>query len=125
MTKNYAGDFPFWLAPEQIRLLPVTDEVLGYVEELQSQLKAAGVRASIDRSGDRLGKLIRTGEQMKIPVLAVIGAKEAEQGAASLRSRRDGDLGVITKERLITTAQSANQDREASLCFDDSGNVGE
>ena len=125
MTENYAGDFPFWLAPEQIRLLPVTDEVLGYVEELQSQLKAAGVRASIDRSGDRLGKLIRTGEQMKIPVLAVIGAKEAEQGAASLRSRRDGDLGVITKERLITTAQSANQDREASLCFDNNGNVGE
>jgi threonyl-tRNA synthetase len=125
MTENYAGDFPFWLAPEQIRLLPVTDEVLGYVEELQSQLKAAGVRASIDPSGDRLGKLIRTGEQMKIPVLAVIGAKEAEQGAASLRSRRDGDLGVITKERLITTAQSANHDREASLCFDDSGNVGE
>ena len=125
MTENYAGDFPFWLAPEQIRLLPVTDEVLGYAEELQNQLKEAGIRASIDRSGDRLGKLIRTGEQMKIPVLAVIGAKEAEQGAASLRSRRDGDLGVITKERLITTAQSANQDREASLCFDDSGNVGE
>ena len=123
MTENYAGDFPFWLAPEQIRLLPVTDEVLGYAEELQNQLKEAGIRASIDRSGDRLGKLIRTGEQMKIPVLAVIGAKEAEQGAASLRSRRDGDLGVITKERLITTAQSANQDREASLCFDDSGNV--
>ena len=98
---------------------------MGYAEELQNQLKAAGIRASIDRSGDRLGKLIRTGEQMKIPVLAVIGAKEAEQGAASLRSRRDGDLGVITKERLITTAQSANQDREASLCFDDSGNVGE
>ena len=125
MTENYAGDFPFWLAPEQIRLLPVTDEVLGYSEELQNQLKAAGIRASIDRSGDRLGKLIRTGEQMKIPVLAVIGAKEAEQGAASLRSRRDGDLGVITKERLIATAQSANQDRQASLSFDNSGSVGE
>ena len=125
MTENYAGDFPFWLAPEQIRLLPVTDEVLGYAEELQNQLKAAGIRASIDRSGDRLGKLIRTGEQMKIPVLAVIGAKEAEQGAASLRSRRDGDLGVITKERLITAAQSANQERHASLCFADNGGIGE
>ena len=125
MTENYAGDFPFWLAPEQIRLLPVTDEVLGYAEELQNQLKAAGIRASIDRSGDRLGKLIRTGEQMKIPVLAVIGAKEAEQGAASLRSRRDGDLGVITKELLVTTAQSANQERLASLCFADSGSIGE
>ena len=125
MTENYAGDFPFWLAPEQIRLLPVTDEVLGYAEELQNQLKAVGIRASIDRSGDRLGKLIRTGEQMKIPVLAVIGAKEAEQGAASLRSRRDGDLGVITKELLVTTAQSANQERLASLCFADSGSIGE
>ena len=125
MTENYAGDFPFWLAPEQIRLLPVTDEVLGYAEELQNKLKAAGIRASIDRSGDRLGKLIRTGEQMKIPVLAVIGAKEAEQGAASLRSRRDGDLGVITKERLITAAQSANQERHASLCFADNGGIGE
>ena len=125
MTENYAGDFPFWLAPEQIRLLPVTDEVLGYAEELQNKLKAAGIRASIDRSGDRLGKLIRTGEQMKIPVLAVIGAKEAEQGAASLRSRRDGDLGLITKERLITAAQSANQERDASLCFADNGGIGE
>lgn len=124
MTENYAGDFPFWLAPEQIRLLPVTDEVLGYAEELQNKLKAAGIRASIDRSGDRLGKLIRTGEQMKIPVLAVIGAKEAEQGAASLRSRRDGDLGVIAKERLITAAQSANQERHASLCFADNGGIG-
>jgi threonyl-tRNA synthetase len=125
MTENYAGDFPFWLAPEQIRLLPVTDEVLGYAEELQNQLKAVGIRASIDRSGDRLGKLIRTGEQMKIPVLAVIGAKEAEQGAASLRSRRDGDLGVITKELLIATAQSANQERLASLLFADNGSIGE
>ncbi len=125
MTENYAGDFPFWLAPEQIRLLPVTDEVLGYAEELQNQLKAAGIRASIDRSGERLGKLIRTGEQMKIPVLAVIGAKEAEQGAASLRSRRDGDLGVIAKELLITTAETANRNRQASLGFTDSGSIGE
>jgi threonyl-tRNA synthetase len=125
MTENYAGDFPFWLAPEQIRLLPVTDEVLGYAEDLQNQLKAAGIRARIDRSGDRLGKLIRTGEQMKIPVLAVIGAKEAEQGAASLRSRRDGDLGVIAKELLVATAQSANQERLASLCFADSGRIRE
>ncbi len=117
MTENYAGDFPFWLAPEQIRLLPVTDEVMGYAEDLLSKLKAAGIRSSIDRSGDRLGKLIRTGEQIKIPVLAVIGTKEAEKGTASLRSRRDGDLGTVTSESLISTAQSANEERLASLCF--------
>ncbi len=117
MTENYAGDFPFWLAPEQIRLLPVTDEVMGYAEDLLSKLKAAGIRSSIDRSGDRLGKLIRTGEQIKIPVLAVIGTQEAEKGTASLRSRRDGDLGTVTSESLISTAQSANEERLASLCF--------
>jgi threonyl-tRNA synthetase len=115
MTENYAGDYPFWLAPEQIRLLPVTDEVQAYAESLQQQLTAAGVRATVDRSGDRLGKLIRTGEKMKIPVLAVIGAKEAEQGAANLRSRRDGDLGLIDAESLIRAAQEANNTRSAGL----------
>ena len=115
MTENYAGDFPFWLAPEQIRLLPVTDEVQSYAESLCDQLTAAGVRASVDRSGERLGKLIRTGEKMKIPVLAVIGAKEAEQASASLRSRRDGDLGLVGADALIEAARQANQNRSSGL----------
>ncbi|MBM5784288.1 MAG: threonine--tRNA ligase, partial [Cyanobacteria bacterium K_DeepCast_35m_m1_288] len=115
MTENYAGDYPFWLAPEQVRLLPVTDEVRGYAETVLNQLKTAGVRASIDHSGDRLGKLIRNGEQMKIPVLGVIGAKEAETGAISLRSRRDGDLGSVALAHLVAAAAQANQDRSAGL----------
>ena len=115
MTENYAGDYPFWLAPEQVRLLPVTDEVQPYAEQVLDQLTQAGVRATIDRSGDRLGKLIRTGEQMKIPVLAVIGAKEAEQNAVSLRSRRDGDLGVTAVADLLSAAQMANSQRAAGL----------
>jgi len=115
MTENYAGDYPFWLAPEQVRLLPVTDEVQPYAEQVLDQLTKAGVRATIDRSGDRLGKLIRTGEQMKIPVLAVIGAKEAEQNAVSLRSRRDGDLGVTAVADLLSAAQMANSERAAGL----------
>jgi threonyl-tRNA synthetase len=115
MTENYAGDFPFWLAPEQIRLLPVTDEVLPYAEGLLEQLSAAGVRARIDHSGERLGKLIRNGEQMKIPVLAVIGAKEAESGQVSLRSRRDGDLGSVAVADLLVAAGLANTLRAAGL----------
>ena len=115
MTENYAGDYPFWLAPEQVRLLPVTDEVQPYADQLLDQLTKAGVRATVDRSGDRLGKLIRTGEQMKIPVLAVIGAKEAEQNAVSLRSRRDGDLGVTAVADLLRAAQTANNQRAAGL----------
>ena len=115
MTENYAGDYPFWLAPEQVRLLPVTDEVQPYADQLLDQLTKAGVRATVDRSGDRLGKLIRTGEQMKIPVLAVIGAKEADQNAVSLRSRRDGDLGVTAVTDLLRAAQMANNQRAAGL----------
>jgi threonyl-tRNA synthetase len=115
MTENYAGDYPFWLAPEQVRLLPVTDEVQPYAEQVLDQLTKAGVRATIDRSGERLGKLIRTGEQMKIPVLAVIGAKEAEQNAVSLRSRRDGDLGVTAVADLLSAAQMAYSERAAGL----------
>jgi threonyl-tRNA synthetase len=115
MTENYAGDYPFWLAPEQVRLLPVTDEVQSSAEQMLEQLTAAGIRATVDRSGDRLGKLIRSGEQMKIPLLAVIGAKEAEQGAVSLRSRRDGDLGVVDRDALIEAARQANQNRHTSL----------
>jgi threonyl-tRNA synthetase len=117
MTENYAGDFPFWLAPEQIRLLPVTDDVQPYAEQVLNQLKTAGIRATIDQSGDRLGKIIRTGEQMKIPVLAVIGAKEAEQNAISLRSRRDGDLGVTSVDALLKAAQRANAERQPGLGF--------
>lgn len=115
MTENYAGDFPFWLAPEQIRLLPVTDEVMAYAEQLLGQLKAAGIRASLDRSGERLGKLIRNGEQMKVPVLGVIGAKEAETQSVSLRSRRNGDLGSVAVADLLRSASQANGHRAAGL----------
>ena len=115
LIENYAGDFPFWLAPEQIRLLPVTDDVRPYAEQLLDKLKTAGVSATIDSSGERLGKMIRTGEQMKLPVLAVIGAKEAEQNAVSLRSRRDGDLGVHSVDELLHAAQLANAERQPGL----------
>jgi len=115
MTENYAGDFPFWLAPEQIRLLPVTDEVLPWAEELLAQLRAAGVRVSLDRSGERLGKLIRNGETMKIPVLAVIGVKESEARGASLRSRSQGELGLVEAGALVAAAGAACRDRLASL----------
>ncbi len=117
MVENYAGDFPFWLAPEQVRLLPVTDEALPWAEELRGLLVAAGIRAGIDHSGDRLGKLIRNGEQMKIPVLGVIGAREAETRTVSLRSRRQGDLGSVEGASLATAGAEANRERLATLAL--------
>ncbi len=117
MVENYAGDFPFWLAPEQVRLLPVTDDALPWAEELKGLLAAAGIRAGIDHSGDRLGKLIRNGEQMKIPVLGVIGAREAETRTVSLRSRRQGDLGSVAADALVAAAATANAGRLATLAL--------
>ncbi|PSB38578.1 threonine--tRNA ligase [Aphanothece minutissima] len=117
MVENYAGDFPFWLAPEQVRLLPVTDDALPWAEELRGLLAAAGIRAGIDHSGDRLGKLIRNGEQMKIPVLGVIGGREAETRTVSLRSRRQGDLGSVTADALVSAAAAANAGRLATLAL--------
>jgi threonyl-tRNA synthetase len=115
MTENYAGDFPFWLAPEPIRLLPVTDEVRPMAEQVELRLRAAGVHAVVDRSGDRLGKMIRNGEKQKIPGLGVIGAREAETGTVSLRSRRDGDLGSVSIADLVTAAATATAARRDAL----------
>ncbi|MBD1211891.1 MAG: threonine--tRNA ligase, partial [Dolichospermum circinale Clear-D4] len=76
LIEEYAGDFPLWLAPVQIRLLPVGDLQLDFSKEVAAKMVAFGIRAEVDTSGDRLGKLIRNAEKDKIPVMAVIGAKE-------------------------------------------------
>ena len=111
LIENYAGDFPFWLAPEQIRILPVSDEARPFSEQVLQQLKRIDIRASIDTSGERLGKLIRNGEKSKIPILAVIGTKETQNSSVSLRSRRSGDLGEIPLDELIRSAVTADQQR--------------
>ena len=85
LIENYAGDFPFWLAPEQIRILPVSNEAREFAEHVQRKLFEGGVSSTLDSSGERLGKLIRNGEKSKIPVLAVIGAKETQNSSVSLR----------------------------------------
>ncbi len=107
LIENYAGDFPLWLAPVQIRLLPVTEEVLPYALSVVNTLKKAGFRAEIDNSGERLGKLIRTAELEKIPVVAVVGKKEVESQSLSIRTRKEGDLGGINLTDLQQMMQKA------------------
>lgn len=109
LIENYAGDFPFWLAPEQIRILPVSDDARNFSETVQKQLLNQGISATIDESGERLGKLIRNGEKAKIPVLAVVGAKEAANNTVSLRSRKNGDIGEISIDQLSTYCIQANE----------------
>jgi threonyl-tRNA synthetase len=111
LIEEYTGDFPVWLAPEQIRLLPVSDEFLSFAKQTVEQMRAAGIRAEVDLSGDRLGKQIRNAEKEKIPVMAIVGAKEVESNSLSLRVRHRNDAGEVKSEELGAVAVSEVLDR--------------
>lgn len=111
LIENYAGDFPLWLAPVQARLIAVSDGQMAYAEEVVTKMKAAGLRVQLDHSGDRMAKQIRKAEMEKVPVMAVIGAKEVEAGTLSIRSRKHGELGAISVDEVISKMQAAISDR--------------
>ena len=87
LIEHFAGNFPMWLAPEQVRLLPINDAVLPFAEEVASKLKAAKVRVTIDGASEKLGAKIRRAELDKVPFVGVIGGREAEEGNVTIRSR--------------------------------------
>ena len=107
LVENYAGIFPLWLAPVQIRLLPVSDAQRSYAEATARQLQERGFRVEVDASGDRLGKQIRTAELEKIPVVAVVGKREVDSQTLSIRTRRSGDLGALTVPEVVEKLQGA------------------
>ena len=101
LIENCAGDFPFWLAPTQLRLLPVTDAVQDFCQDVAAQAKKLGVRVEVDRGNERLGKQIRNAEQERIPIMAVVGMKEMESNTLAVRSRKLGDLGSFSIPDLL------------------------
>jgi threonyl-tRNA synthetase len=107
LIEEYVGDFPLWLAPIQIRLLPVSDVQLDYAQSVASQLRSQGIRAEVDTSGERLGKMIRNAETQKIPIMSVIGAKELESNSLSVRTRASGELGMIAVAEVLEKIQAA------------------
>ncbi|MEX2045350.1 MAG: threonine--tRNA ligase, partial [Opitutus sp.] len=106
LIEHFAGDFPVWLAPEQARLVPISDKTIDYARGLLSRLKADGLRATLDEHSDKLGAKIRRAELDKVPYTLVIGQKEAEAGSVSVRSRARGDEGVITADAFIARAKA-------------------
>lgn len=101
LTENCAGDFPFWIAPVQLKLLPVTDAVQDYCYEIAAKAKKAGIRIEVDRGTERLAKQIRNAEQERVPIMAVVGMKEMESGKLAIRSRKLGDLGSFGVDELL------------------------
>ncbi|MBD2360749.1 threonine--tRNA ligase [Anabaena minutissima FACHB-250] len=107
LIEEYAGDFPLWLAPVQARLLPVGEAQLDFTKDVAAKMRALGIRAEVDTSGDRLGKLIRNAEKDKIPVMSVIGAKEVETNTLSIRTRASGELGAIPVDEVVDKMKEA------------------
>jgi len=101
LIENCAGDFPFWLAPTQLRLLPVTEAVHDYCKSVSNQAAKMGIRVEVDRGDERLAKQIRNAEKARVPIMAVVGMKEMETGKLAVRSRKLGDLGSFAMQDLL------------------------
>ncbi len=103
LIEKYAGAFPTWLSPEQVRILPISEKHHEYANSVLSRLKAAGVRATIDERAEKIGYKIREARLNKLPYMLIIGASEEESGTVSVRKRgEDGDLGSMETDKFIT-----------------------
>ena len=101
LIEHFAGDFPLWLAPEQVRILPISEKTIEPARALLARLRAEGLRATLDEHSDKLGAKIRRAEIEKVPYALVLGQKEAEAGGVSVRSRARGDEGVLTTDACV------------------------
>ena len=111
LIEHFAGAFPVWLSPEQARILPVSEKVAKYADEVAAALREAGVRAGVDRSQDKLGAKIRLAQVEKVPYMLVVGGKEAESRQVSVRSRKAGDEDVHALENFVERIKTEISER--------------
>ncbi|MDD4538089.1 MAG: threonine--tRNA ligase [Lentisphaeria bacterium] len=112
LVEHYAGAFPLWLAPEQIRILPISEKFEGYAQDLAAQLKAAHLRVSVDVEADPIGGKIRRGRNQRLPYLLIVGEREAEQQEVSVRSRAQGEEGAMPFAAFLERARKENDDMQ-------------
>ena len=101
LTEKYAGMFPTWLCPEQVRVLPISEKYTDYAEKVQKELKANGIRSSVDGRSEKIGYKIREARLAKVPYMLVVGAKEEEDQVVSVRSRYLGDEGQKPLDEFV------------------------
>ncbi|MBR2405663.1 MAG: threonine--tRNA ligase [Clostridia bacterium] len=104
LIEKYAGAFPLWLAPEQVRVLPLSEKMMDKAVEITEELKKYGLRAETDMRNEKIGYKIREAQMQKVPYMLIIGEREAEAGLVSVRSRKDGDIGTMTTDEFIAKA---------------------
>jgi threonyl-tRNA synthetase len=117
LIEHYAGSMPVWLAPEQVRVLPISEKTNDFAAELVEKFKANGVRADIDTSDDKIGAKIARGHGDKLPFMAVVGPKEAEQGVISLRRRGFKESITISIDEFISKVKDNAAGRSLDLDF--------
>jgi len=101
LLEHYAGKFPLWLAPVQVKILPISDKFTGYAKNVQNKLKIADIRVEIDERSEKIGKKIRDTELMKVPYMIVIGEKEVNEEKISVRRQGKGDMGSKNLDEFI------------------------
>ena len=94
--------FPLWLAPEQVKLIPISEEQIDYAQKIAEELKRCGMRVAVDSRNEKMQRKIRDAQVAKIPYMAIVGKIEKENNTVSLRNRKDGDKGVIDRKELIS-----------------------
>lgn len=109
--EHTAGAFPLWLAPEQVRVLPISEKFVDYAKKVQGQLKDVGLRVELDDSNESLGKRIRNAELYKVPYVLIVGEKEQESANVSVRKYGKGDLGTTKIDELVTTLSKKVSER--------------
>ena len=101
LIEHCAGDFPLWLSPEQINILPISEKYIGYAEELKAMLDEVGIAGHIDNRDEKIGRKIRDSEVKKVPFMLIVGEKEQEEQKVSVRKHGQGDLGSFSIEEFI------------------------
>ncbi len=105
LIEHFAGAFPTWLAPVQVKVLPISEKFLDYGEKIRKELEDAGIRAELDVRSEKIGYKIREAQNQKIPYMLVVGAKEEEQGLVAVRTRQGGDQGQKRLEDFIAAVK--------------------
>jgi threonyl-tRNA synthetase len=112
LIEHFAGSFPTWLAPEQVRVLPISDKHLEYARKIFRQIVDAGLRASLDESADKIGAKIRLAQLDKVPYMLVLGAREEQAGEVAVRGRKGGDQGAVSASLFIERIQTEVKERQ-------------
>ncbi|MGI8656254.1 MAG: threonine--tRNA ligase [Pyrinomonadaceae bacterium] len=111
LIEHYAGAFPVWLAPVQAIVLPITDRINGYAEEVARELRAAGLRIETNVRSEKIGAKIRNAQLLKIPFMLVLGDREMEERKVAVRERKEGDIGAMTLDEFKATARNLIETR--------------